>query len=149
DGRVEREGLLEVLPDLVWVETCGELRGVERCADDLRGIRRKRSGLGYLNGARQEPERLAYRLHEGDVLVPPLHLPPLVSLGPRELRGVSLEGLMQAGDHEEGRHVFAPWARSVRGERLQREKAAPVWIERRVLEELAELIDHEEEPAAR
>src|SRR5690606_11808095 len=99
---VERERVEEVFPDLLTIQRCGEVRDAEEGIH--RGARTFVQRLPVaLDGSREQAEGLPDWLDEGDVLVPPLHLPPLVTLRPGKLGAVAVERLVEDREDEERR----------------------------------------------
>ena len=88
-----------------------------------------------------QSEHLLSRLLEGDVLKPALNLAPLQSPAGRHVLGIAVERLVQDGQHEE-----RPSGTACRlGEFLQYKHVAPLGVAGPIFEELAQLVDDQEQ----
>ena len=99
--RVQRERLEEAAPDRHGVCPGRELRLGEEVVEFVVGGLWEGGREVELDGLREQLEGLVGGRDEGDVLEPPLHLPPLVALVGAEAARVAVERLMEDGEKKE------------------------------------------------
>ena len=127
---------------------CPLKHGRERCLREagLHPLASTRSRPGrqtFINLKRtgDKSHRLIPPVDERDVLKSALDFFPLITLCRTQARGVARERLVKHRDEHKGRRIRA---RSKLGKLLQQQHVTLAWIQGRVLERLAALVDHQQ-----